>query len=101
MGQLAPLLALLGGEPQAGLLQLTQANPAVAHPLAQSAFQQKVGSLLGRMPPPLLPPGFPGFLVLPQPPEPIQLVLATRERGPGGRLQGRGLVWIQRHIASA
>ena len=45
--------------------------------VAESAFQQKVGSLLGRMTPPLLPPGFPGFLVLPQPPEPIELGLAA------------------------
>ena len=77
MGQLAPLLALLGGEPQAGLLQLAQPNPAVAHPPAESAFHKKLCSLLGGAAPALLPPGFPGFLVLPQPPEPIELVPAA------------------------
>ena len=101
MGQLAPLLALLGEEPQAGRLQLAQAYPAVSHPLAEPPFEKKVCRLLGRAAPTLLAPGFPGFLILPQPPEPIQLVLAAFERGPGGWLQGRGLLWIEPHIASA
>ena len=67
----------------AGLLQLVQASPVIPHRLAQPSLQQQITAGPQLWFAPARAPGFPGFLLEFEAPEPIQLGIATGQGAPG------------------